>query len=194
MISNNTSVARYMDFKVLEDDDCPICLEPLKDTDTVAHESSGGFLHPLHKSCAKSNAVFNNINNINNVCPICRDPTNSDSLLTLEERMKLITKDHPILSGNSPAMIGTIAGIATGLIIGTLIVIIAPQIRFATGMLPPIFGGAAFGGSGGFVIRLFRESSLRAEIASTTLDNTIAAAEDSDADDVVIDIEDVNIN
>jgi len=188
MISNNTNVARYLAFEVLEDENCPICLDPLKNTDTVAHEGSGG-LHPLHRSCAKSNAMLNNINNL---CPTCRNPTNSDSLFTLEERMKLLTKDLPISSGGNAAIIGTLAGVMIGVVTGTLIEMIAPHIGFVTVMLPPIFGGAALGGAGGFAIQRLRESSLRAEIVSATLDNTNAAAVDAEA--VVIDMEDVNTN
>jgi Ring finger domain len=181
MINTNASIARYFAYEVVGDENCPICLEPLKNADTVAHEGLGN-LHPLHRSCAKSSAIFNS------TCPICRVPIEEDSLLTLEDRIKLIKKDQPMAIARG-AIGGSLGGTLTGVLLGSFV----PQIGYGLGVLTPIFVGLVAGGLVGFAVPNLREALLRAEAGSaTTEDNTTEAAVDADA--VFVDVENVSTN
>jgi F-box domain/Ring finger domain len=76
MINNNT--ANYNIYNVTNDDVCSICLDPMKNTDCVAHERLG-HLHAFHRSCAKASSAFSN------KCPTCGTSMDNDSLLTLKD-------------------------------------------------------------------------------------------------------------
>ncbi len=58
-------------------DPCFICLDPLTETDVVAHEGEG-HKHPVHKECIRE--VFESY------CPVCKVDINKDSLYNFRER------------------------------------------------------------------------------------------------------------
>ena len=60
-------------------DNCPICIEPLRDEEIVCHRGDGK-KHPLHTDCAKT--AFK----VMKFCPTCRDPFVLPTPLPLEER------------------------------------------------------------------------------------------------------------
>jgi Ring finger domain len=119
--NNNDGGVHYYSYKAAEDANCPICLEPLENTDAVAHEGLG-HLHALHRSCAKSSAVFND------KCPTCRMPIDKDSLITW--------KDRAIIKlGSMGAVIKTVALGTVGAALGAVAIVglaaLAPPSRAA---------------------------------------------------------------
>jgi hypothetical protein len=121
MVNNNNDGVHYYSYKAAEDANCPVCLEPLENTDVVAHEGLG-HLHALHRSCAKSSAVFND------KCPTCRIPIDKDSLITW--------KDRAIIKlGSMGAVIKTVALGTVGAALGAVAIVglaaLAPPSRAA---------------------------------------------------------------
>ena len=106
MINNNTT--NYNSYNVTNDDVCSICLEPMKNTESVAHEGLG-HLHALHRSCAKAAIVYSNI------CPSCKVPINRNSLLTAQEGAAIAQEANEIgvrravVLAQTLAVVGTIA-------------------------------------------------------------------------------------
>lgn len=75
--------------KVNSVDDCPICMETLKNSHAVAH-TGGGDHHPIHADCIK-----NWLCDIKQTtCPNCRVPVNKESLFSWKEKKIIQIKDN----------------------------------------------------------------------------------------------------
>lgn len=97
------------------EDKCPICLESLKDGESVAHEN-GGHKHPIHRDCLISSMK------VSNLCPSCRVPMNADSLFSWQDRV-IIELNQIKLDAKNGALVGLIMGIFSVIFFSCLTVV-----------------------------------------------------------------------
>src|ERR1700722_7228177 len=144
MIHND--VAPYYSYNVAEEANCPICLDPIKNTVSVAHKGSGQ-LHALHRSCAKTAAKFSD------KCPICREAIDVDSIFDWKDKaiykMKLVSKNLCLEAGEiAMGSIGETEALAIG-IINPIKETVGSFAMLAVGTLAAIVGQSIVAGIGG---------------------------------------------
>ena len=100
----NNSCIKFYEFSSTEN--CGICLETMRDTDTVAHTGLGN-LHPVHRACLKE------WTNINNSCPVCRAPIEVGFLDALAKVAPGILERIKAVAGVATVMtLGVVAAVA----------------------------------------------------------------------------------